>query len=195
MKSLASTFLLLGLLATPGLAQRHIKGQSALGVSVGAVDGLPRLTALRAPGSAYMGSLDYVWYRANERYWKASASYVRKYYSVQDMVKPMVEQFWLSVDYVPRGLYTARRWLYVAPTIGAYVGYELVNRNQSELAEGIIQNKSTASIGPQLGIEAEVYLNSSLILVIGGNERFIPFSEVAQFRTTGYVGVRYCLSQ
>ena len=195
MKSILITFLIALMLTAPSYGQRHIKGQSALGLTVGAVDNLPEFSALRSAGSGYMASLDYVWYQSNERYWKASASYVRKYYPAQDNTKPMVEQYGLSLDYVPRGIYTTRRWLYVAPTIGAYVGYELVNRNQPGLAEGIIQNKSTATIGPQLGVEAEVYLKPALMLIGGITERVVPFSEVAQFRTIGYVGIRYCIIQ
>lgn len=193
MKLLKITLLLVSLLLVRGgYAQRHIKGQTALIVVVGAVDNLPKLSAPAAPGSGYMGAIDYVWYRKNERYWKASFTYMRKYYESQSLPKPLVEQYWIAMDYVPRGFYTTRRWLYVAPTAGLYMGYESVNRNQSTLAEGIIQNQSTASIGPQLGIEAEAYVGPSLAIVGGITERYIPFSDVSKFRTTGYVGIRYC---
>lgn len=182
-----------GLLISPaGYAQRHIKGQTAVGFAVGVVDNVPRISAPHSPGSSYMGSVDYAWYRKNERYWKGSFSYMRKYYAATGAVKPLVEQYWLSMDYVPRGYYTTRRWLYIAPTLGAYVGYESVNRNQLNLAEGVIHNRSSASIGPQLGMEAEVYVGPSVALVGGITERYIPFSEVSKFRTTGYIGIRYC---
>ena len=182
-----------GLLLGPaGYAQRHIKGQTAVGLAIGVVDNLPKFGAPRRPGSSFTGGIDYVWYRKNERYWKGSFSYVRKYYAAQGPVKPLIEQYWLSMDYVPRCFYTTRRWLYVAPTAGLYVGYEFVNRNRANLAEGVIQNKSTGSIGPQLGLEAEAYVGPSVAIVGGITERYIPFSEVSKFRTIGYVGIRYC---
>lgn len=180
------------LIGQAGFAQRHIKGQTAAGFVVGVIDNLPRFSALRSPGSGYMAGIDYVWYRKNERYWKGSFSYVRKYYAAQGPVKPLVEQYWLAMEYVPRSFYTTRRRLYVAPTAGLYVGYEFVNRNRSNLAEGVIQNKSTGSIGPQFGLEAEAYVGSSVAIVGGITERYIPFSEVSKFRTTGYIGIRYC---
>ena len=193
MKLLKITLLLAGiLLVREGYAQRHIKGQTAVSFVVGAVDNLPRLAAPHAPGSGYMGAVDYVWYRKNERYWKASFTYMRKYYESPSVAKPLLEQYWLAMDYVPRGFYTTQRWLYIAPTAGLYVGYETVNRNQANLAEGVILNKSTASIGPQLGVEAEGYVGPSLAIVGGITERYIPFSDVSKFRTTGYVGIRYC---
>ncbi|MBC8153072.1 MAG: conjugal transfer protein TraO [Bacteroidetes bacterium] len=193
-------FWLLGaglLIAQVSNAQRHIQGQRALSLLVGAVDNWPRLGDLAAPGSGYMVGTDYVRYAKNERYWKASFSYVRKYYAGQQAgavtpVKPVVEQYWLSLDYVPRGIVAARRWLYVSPTLGVYAGYESVNRNKRNLADGLIMDKSTASIGPQVGLESEVYLGPSMALVGGVTARYIPFSEVATFRTTGYVGIRYC---
>lgn len=193
MKSLQILLLLVStLVGRQGYAQRHIKGQTAVSFTAGVVDNFPKFSSPHAPGSGYMGALDYVWYRKNERYWKASVSYMRKYYDAQTLAKPLVEQYWLSMDYVPRGFFTTHRWLYIAPTAGLYVGYESVNRNQSNLAEGVIQNKSTASIGPQLGLEAEVYVGPSLAIVGGITERYIPFSEVSKFRTTGYIGIRYC---
>lgn len=175
-----------------GYAQRHIKGQTAVGFAVGVIDNLPRFSALRGPGSGYTAGIDHVWYRRNERYWKGSFSCARKYYAAQGPVRPLIEQYWVSMDYVPRGYYTTRRWLYIAPTIGAYAGYESVNRNRPNLAEGIIQDKSTASIGPQFGLEAEVYVSPSVAVVSGITERYIPFSEIAKFRTTGHIGIRYC---
>lgn len=180
------------LIGQAGYAQRHIKGQTAVGFGVGVVDNLPRLSALRSPGSGYTAEIDYVWYRKNERYWKGWFSYARKYYAGSALATPLVEQYWLAIDYVPRGYYTTRRWLYIAPTIGAYAGYESVNRNRSNLAEGIILDKSTASVGPQFGLETEVYIGPSVALVGGICERYVPFSAVAKFRTTGYVGIRYC---
>lgn len=176
-------------------AQRHIKGQTAISCVVGIVDNLPKIASPQAPGSGYMGAVDYVWYRKNERYWKASFTYMRKYYEAQTRPQPLVEHYWLALEYVPRGFYTTNRWLYVAPTVGLYVGYESVNRNQANIAEGIIQNKSTGAIGPQLGLEAEAYVGPALALVGGVTERYIPFSEVSMFRTTGYLGIRYCFFQ
>lgn len=193
MRTLTITWLLLGALLTgQSYAQRHIDGQSAISFAVGLVDNLPRIATPHAPGTGYMGSVDYVWYKKNERYWKASFSYVRKYYQAQTLVKPLLEQYWLAVDYVPSLFHTTRRSVYVAPTLGLYLGYESVNRNQANLPEGVIQNKSTAAIGPQLGLEAEFYTGPSLALIGGITERYIPFSEVSQFRTTGYIGIRYC---
>lgn len=193
MKTLNITLLLVIFLGfSPTYAQRHIMGQTAVSFMAGAVDNLPHFSAPHAPGSGYMGALDYVWYRKNECYWKASLGYMRKYYAAQSVARPLVEQYWLSMDYVPRGFFTTRRWLYVAPVVGLYAGYESVNRNQSNLAEGVIQNKSTALLGPQLGLEAEVYTGTSLAVIAGITERYLPFSEVAKFRTTGYIGIRYC---
>ena len=173
-------------------AQRHINGQTGVSLNVGVVDNLPKLSAPQAPGSGYMGSVDYVWYKKNERYWKASFSYVRKYYEAQSTVKPLVEHYWLAMDYVPSLFRATRRSVYVAPTLGLYVGYESVNRNQANVPEGIIQNKSTAAIGPQIGLETEVYTGPSVAVIGGITERYIPFSEVSKFRTIGYIGVRYC---
>ncbi|WP_338877293.1 conjugal transfer protein TraO (plasmid) [Spirosoma sp. SC4-14] len=180
------------LLVHSGYAQRHIKGQNAVSFTAGVVDNFPKFSTPHAPGRGYAGSIDYIWYRKNERYWKTSFNYIRKYYDALTAKKPVVEQYWLAIDYVPRGIYTTRRWLYVAPTAGLYVGYEAVNRNQLDLPEGIIQNQSTASIGPQAGLEGEAYVSPSLALIVGITERFIPFSEVSQFRTTGYIGIRFC---
>lgn len=193
MKSLKTILLCLNILIVyTGYAQRHIKGQTAVSIMVGAVDNLPTFSASGPPRGGYMGGVDYVWYRKNERYWKTSFTYARKYYEAQTRIKPLIEHYWLSVDYVPRGLYTTRRWLYIAPTAGIYVGYESVNRNQFNIAEGVIHNKSTAAIGPQLGLETEVHVGPSLAMVGGLIERYVPFSEVSQFRTTGYIGIRYC---
>lgn len=180
------------LIVRTSYAQRHIKGQTAISFVAGVVDNIPNLSSPHAPGSGYMGAVDYVWYRKNERYWKASFTYIRKYYEAQSGTKPLVEQYWLSLDYVPRVFYTTHRWLYAAPTAGLYLGYEAVNRNQSNLAEGVIQNKSTGSIGPQLGLEAEAYVGPSLAIVGGITERYVPYSDVSPFRTIGYIGIRYC---
>ncbi|CCH57604.1 hypothetical protein BN8_p06798 (plasmid) [Fibrisoma limi BUZ 3] len=157
------------------------------------MDNLPKFSGQQ--GNGYMGSVDYVWYRQNERYWKASFSYLRKNFTSQSSPRPRVEQYCLAIDYVPRGIYTTRRWLYLAPTAGLYVGYESINRNQSNLSEGIIQNKSTALVGPQLGLEAEAYVGPSVAILAGVTERFVPFSDLAKFRTIGYVGIRYCFFQ
>jgi hypothetical protein len=192
MKTIKMLLVISTLFVGEGYAQRHIKGQTAVSFVAGVVDNFPQFASPHAPGSGYMGTVDHVWYRKNERYWKASCTYMRKYYEAQNLPKPLVEQYWLSLDYVPRGLYTTRRWLYVAPTAGLYIGYESVNHNQANLAEGVIQNKSTGAIGPQLGLEAEAYVGPSLALLVGITERYIPFSEVSKFRTTGYMGIRYC---
>lgn len=190
-KLLVGSIMLLSLVSHSMLAQRHIPGQAALGVNAGIVDNVPSLSSLKTPGNGFGLSIDYVWYQRNERYWKASTSYMRKYYAADQPAHPTVEQYFLSIDYVPRGVYTTRRWLYIAPTLGAFTGYENVNRNNKSLPEGIIQNNSTFTIGPQLGLESEVYIAPTTCLTAGITERYVPFSDVSNFRTIGYIGIRF----
>nr|WP_281257950.1 conjugal transfer protein TraO [Spirosoma oryzae] len=71
------------------------------------------------------------------------------------------------------------------------VGLERINQNQPELAEGTILTQPAALASMQLGLEGELFLTERTALFVGLHERWLPSSNLTQFRTYGLVGMRF----
>ena len=170
-------------------SQRHIKGQLALTPYVGIVDKFPG-KPLNGDGQGYVGGIDLVRYTKTETYWKVAYQYDRKFYQFFDD-RLMTERHLLSFDWAPVTFHDLRRNYYIMPLIGANVGVETVNRNNLELAQGTILNRSTGTMGLQTGLESEVYFLERTALFLSVSERWLPYSDVGNFRTYGTIGVRF----
>jgi len=186
----AGFWLVLALLAAvPSWAQRHIKGQLALTPVVGIMDRLP--TSLgKADGQGLAAGLDLTRYTIKETYWKVSYLYDVKYYANFGRYLT-TSRHQLAFDWAPLTLHDQRRRFYIAPLIGASIGYELVNKNEVFLAEGTILNSPSVSAGIQAGIEGELYLAEQLALTASFQQRYLPVSEVSVFRSYGLIGLRF----
>lgn len=186
----AGLWLLLVLFASgPLMAQRHIKGQLALTPMVGFMDRMP--TSLgKAPGQGVAAGLDLTRYTIRETYWKVSYLYDVKYYANFGRYLTS-SRHQIGFDWAPLTLRDHRRHFYVAPLIGASVGYELVNKNDVDLAEGVILNRPGGLAGIQVGIEGEYFIGEQLALVGSFQQRYLPFSDVSVFRSYGMVGLRF----
>lgn len=174
---------------TQVFSQRHIKGQLALTPYVGVVDKFPA-KPFTGDGQGYVGGIDLVRYTKTENYWKVGIQYDRKYYQFFDD-RLMTERYLVAFDWAPVSFHNLRRDYYIMPLIGANVGVETVNRNNLELAQGTILNRSTGTMGLQAGLESEVYLLERTALFLAVSERWLPYSDVGTFRTYGTIGVRF----
>jgi len=186
----AGFWLVLALLAAvPARAQRHIKGQLALTPVVGILDRVP--TSLgKANGQGLAAGLDLTRYTHKETYWKVSYLYDQKYYANFGRFLTS-SRHQLSFDWAPLTLHDHRRHVYIAPIIGASVGYELVNNNEETLPEGTIRNAPSVTGGIQAGIEGEYYVAERIALVATFQTRYLPPSDVSVFRSYGLIGIRF----
>lgn len=186
----AGFWLVFALLAPkPAVAQRHIKGQLAITPLIGIMDRLPT-TLKRADGQGLAVGLDFTRYTLKETYWKVSYLYDQKFYA--DFGRFLTtSRHQLSFDWAPLTLHDHRRHFYIAPLIGASVGYELVNKNEVYLPEGTILNNPSVVAGIQAGIEGEYYVAEKLAVVASFQERYLPISNVSVFRSYGLVGLRF----
>lgn len=188
--ALALSLVVLLILSTgfPLLAQRHIKGQMAFSPHVGLVDNKTSLAL----------GLEVVSYRSSERYFKIGYLYDLKYYPYAEgdklntvSTRLSADQHTLSFDYAPFPLYDLSRRFYLNPTAGLHAGFERVNEGRRDLASGRITNSSTALIGAQIGVDAEVFFTDKTALVLYFQQRYLPYSNVAQFHTHAGVGLRF----
>lgn len=171
-------------------AQRHIKGQLALTPYVGIVDNFPSFKSFKADQQGYNFGLDLVRYTRNENYWKIAYQYDVKYYAGLGTILS-TDRHSVSFDYALTTLHDHRRTFYIAPLVGGIIGFERVNGNNLDLADGRILNQPSGLLGLQTGLEAEIYFSERTALTLAIQERYLPYSNLSQFRTYGNLGLRF----
>lgn len=171
-------------------AQRHLKGQMALTPYVGLVDNVPVPGNLKANGQGYLLGLDLVGYNSRETYWKLAYQFDVKYYDGLDS-KLTTSRHTVGFDYAVGALRNRRRSLYLLPLVGGFLGLERINGNQTELPAGRILNRPVGLFGVQAGLEGEWFIGEQTALVLAMQQRYLPYSTVAQFHTYGSMGIRF----
>jgi hypothetical protein len=195
----ALTLLLIS--ASTTYAQRHLKGQHALGLSVGLVDQIPSMKAFRADNQGYLIRADFTRYTVSEHYWMISLQADRKFYHppvvgpvVVGMSDPLLsDRYTVSFSYNPVSLHNYRRSFYISPLIGALGGLEIINNDNQQVEQGLLTARSQGTLGILTGLEAEVFLTEQLSLVGNVSERFYLLTDLSKLHSQGSVGLRYSL--
>jgi hypothetical protein len=170
-------------------AQLHQPGQTAVEVSIGALDGF-RLP--HQDNFGYFAGLAFSKYHTRYLYWKASMQLNQKSYGY-DAVRIPLQQWLGTAEIYTRILGRVSQSLIINAGIGAAGGYESINSDRRFVEGATIGNRSKWVVGPTAAIEAEYLLTGNLILIARAKEHYLFRSSVANTRFNAGVGIKIIL--
>ncbi|RCR67057.1 MULTISPECIES: conjugal transfer protein TraO [Larkinella] len=176
-------------IGTGAYAQLHQTGQTAVEVSVGALDGF-RLP--KQDNFGYFTGIAFSKYHSRYLYWKAGIHMNQKSYAYDADRVPL--QQWLgTAEIYTRILGRVSQSLIINAGIGAAGGYESVNSDRRSVEGAMIGNRSKWVVGPTAAIEAEYLLTGNLILIARVKEHYLFRSSVINTRFNAGVGIKIIL--
>ncbi|WP_138994206.1 conjugal transfer protein TraO [Larkinella sp. C7] len=170
-------------------AQLHQSGQTAVEVSVGALDGF-RLP--HQDNFGYFAGIAFSKYHTRYLYWKAGMQLNQKSYAY-DAVRIPLQQWLGTAEIYTRILGRVSQSLIINAGIGAAGGYESINSDRRFVEGAAIGNRSKWVVGPTAAIEAEYLLTGNLILVARAKEHYLFRSSVTNTRFNAGIGIKIIL--
>lgn len=193
------TYLLMTVLMLCGgeaFAQRGLRGQIGVGISLGTTDGV----LLRGTQADYRfwGGVEGVRYNRNHTYWNFGAEVLRKDYIYRGYLgreRVPMAQFTAEAGYnVPLAQDRGRNVALVAGA-SAIAGYETTAWGRKDLRDGATLLNSDAFLwGGALAVSVEGYLSDRIMLFLRFKERCVPSSPTGAFHMQIGFGFRIIIN-
>lgn len=181
--------LLLG--SSPAQAQRYLPRQTGLQLTAGLVDGL----WFRNPDGERLFHCGIAWSRYNENRtrWVVGADYLHKEYRYRTQLIPR-DLFTIEGGYYIPFLSNRGKDLFLSAGLSALTGYEVVNWGEDRLHDGaLLRSRDSFIYGLVPALEAEVFLNDRVVLLLNLRQRVLFGSDIGNFNTLVGFGLKFII--
>lgn len=164
-------------------AQVHMKGVNHLEINGGIYD------SFQQPG--YHAGIYFSRIKSNQWWWKIGFQGISELVVMQQISIPIAKYLASGTYYyTPGSLFNHR--LYFNAGLGALAGYESINKEEPQVNESIrISDESKAVLGLHLEVNAEIFLNSKFIFVLGYSKRAMINSDISLWDDVYLTGLKF----
>lgn len=184
MNRLCIALLFILTIGSKSLAQQMIPKQKGFELSYSVFPGSPEK-------QNYVLAAGLVSYKRNGNYLFGTGEYSRKYYEYRDYDIP-IDIFLFNGGYSFYVWGDSIRNVNFNLSMSGLVGYEQINRDQSELYDGSLLNSTESFVyGTAVKLSLESYLTEHLVFIVNGQLRFLQNSQLGKFHSLIGAGMRY----